>query len=214
MPAKEADFLDWSANLIAVSKTNVNTWKLPQDQLTALETLHNEVKVLHQVCQTSSYTKLDMQAKNEKKALLIKREEVFVRNNLQNNDLMTDNGREQLRIPIHDLKPTPTPKPEGVPEVEVSTPLPRTLRFRFRAENAKRWGKPAYVHGIEVLWVIAGTPPVHIKELTHSEFATKNPLDLSFDEDQRGKRVYFAARWESGTVKKGPESDIFSAVIP
>jgi hypothetical protein len=62
--------------------------------------------------------------------------------------------------------------------------------------------------------VIADTPPVHVKELTHSEFATKNPLDLSFDEDQRGKRVYFAARWESGTVKKGPESDIFSAVIP
>ena len=43
---------------------------------------------------------------------------------------------------------------------------------------------------------------------------TKNPLDLSFDEDLRGKRVYFAVRWESGTVKKGPESEIFSAVIP
>jgi hypothetical protein len=62
--------------------------------------------------------------------------------------------------------------------------------------------------------VIAGTPPVKIEELLHSAFATKNPLELVFDEDQRGKRVYFAVRWESGTVKKGPESEIYSAVIP
>jgi hypothetical protein len=214
MPTKEADFLDWSANLIAVSKANADVWKLSTDQITALEALHNEFKALHAVCQTASYTKLDMQAKNEKKALLIKREEVFVRNNLQNNDLMTDNGRKQLRIPIYDSKPTPVPKPESVPEVEVATPLPRTLRLRFRAENAKRWSKPAGVHGLECLWVIAGTPPVKIEELLHSAFATKNPLELVFDEDQRGKRVYFAVRWESGTVKKGPESEIYSAVIP
>ena len=86
--------MDWSANLIAVSKANADVWKLPPDQLTGLETLHNEVKALHEVCQTASYTKLDMQAKNEKKGLLVRREEVFVRNNLQDNDLMTNNGRE------------------------------------------------------------------------------------------------------------------------
>ncbi|MDR1374987.1 MAG: hypothetical protein LBJ24_08455 [Treponema sp.] len=32
MPAKEADFLDWSANPLAVSKANAGTWKLPQDR--------------------------------------------------------------------------------------------------------------------------------------------------------------------------------------
>jgi hypothetical protein len=40
------------------------------------------------------------------------------------------------------------------------------------------------------------------------------PVELVFDEGQRGKRVYFAVRWESGAVKKGPESEIYSAVIP
>jgi hypothetical protein len=79
---------------------------------------------------------------------------------------------------------------------------------------AKRWGKPPYVHGIECLWLIADTPPQKIGELIHSAFATRSPLVLSFDEDQRGKRLYFAVRWESGTVKKGPWSEIFNAVIP
>ncbi|MDR3116117.1 MAG: hypothetical protein LBU25_11435 [Treponema sp.] len=39
------------------------------------------------------------------------------------------------------------------------------------------------------------------------------PLELSFSEAWRGKKVFFADRWESGTVKKGPETEIFSAVI-
>jgi hypothetical protein len=44
--------------------------------------------------------------------------------------------------------------------------------------------------------------------------STRSPLELTFDENERGKRVYFTARRESGTVKKRPWSDIFSAVIP
>jgi hypothetical protein len=53
-----------------------------------------------------------------------------------------------------------------------------------------------------------------VKDLLHSEFATRSPLELVFEEDERGKKGYFAARWESGTVKKGKWSDIFYAVIP
>jgi hypothetical protein len=87
------------------------------------------------------------------------------------------------------------------------------LRIKFRAVNAARWGKPANVHGLECLWVIAETPPKEIEELLHSSFATRSPLELVFNESERGKRVYFAVRWESGTVKKGPWSEIFSGII-
>jgi hypothetical protein len=52
------------------------------------------------------------------------------------------------------------------------------------------------------------------RDLLHSAFATRSPLELTFDEDERRKRVYFAVRWESGTVKKCPWTDIFSAIIP
>jgi hypothetical protein len=53
-----------------------------------------------------------------------------------------------------------------------------------------------------------------VKDLIHWEFATRNPLALAFEEDQRGKRFYFAVRWETGTVKKGDWNDIYSAIIP
>jgi hypothetical protein len=213
-PTKEADFVEWSANLIAVSKENAVEWALPTDQITGLEALHNEFKALHEKCVTAAWTKLDMQAKNEKKKILIKREEVFVRNNLQNNDRMTDSGRKSLRIPIYATIPTSQSAPATIPYVEVQMPAPRTLRIRFRAETAKRWGKPPHVHGIECLWIIADKAPAKIEDLIHSSFATRNPLDLTFDEDQRGKRFWFAARWENGAVQKGRWSDIFNAIIP
>jgi hypothetical protein len=50
--------------------------------------------------------------------------------------------------------------------------------------------------------------------LLHSDFATRSPLELKFEEDERGKWVYFAVRWESGAMKKGPTSAIFNVVIP
>jgi hypothetical protein len=120
---EEADFLDWSTDLIAVSKTNVDVGKLPQDQLIEIEALHNEVKALHEVCQTIVLH----QTEERKRVVFIKKEEAFVRNKLQNNNLGTDNVRKQLWIPIYDLIST------------TAAPLLRTLRFRFSVENVKCW---------------------------------------------------------------------------
>jgi hypothetical protein len=67
---------------------------------------------------------------------------------------------------------------------------------------------------MELVWLIADPPPAKVAELVHSAFATRSPLELVFEEDQRGKRLYFAVRWETGTVKKGKFSAIYSAIIP
>jgi hypothetical protein len=119
-----------------------------------------------------------------------------------------------MGIPNHDPHPTPVPEPDDIPEVEARTPMPRVLRFPFRRKGMKRWGKPGNVHGMELVWLISDTPPTLVKDLVHSAFATKSPLELTFKEDQRGKRLYYAVRWETGTVKKGKWSEIFSAIIP
>jgi hypothetical protein len=214
IPARESEFIEWSGNLIAVSVESKTLWALPEDKLAEIQTLHGEAKALYEKCQTASYTKVDMETKREKVKQLRTLEEVFVRNNLQNNDKMTDAGRTKLRIPIHDTHPTPHPKPDTIPEVEIETPHPRILHVKFRGPGAERWGKPEYVHGLECLWLIADTPPVKVQDLPHSTFATRSPLELGFEEDERGKRMYFAVRWENGTVQKGDWSEIFSAVIP
>jgi hypothetical protein len=88
------------------------------------------------------------------------------------------------------------------------------LDFRFRRANSKRWGKPGDVHGMELVWLISDTPPEQVEDLVHSAFATKSPLKLTFKESERGKRLYYAVRWETGTAKKGDFSEIFSVFVP
>jgi hypothetical protein len=93
--------------------------------------------------------------------------------------------------------------PDSLPDIEVEMPFPRVVQRKFRAINAPRWGKPEYVHGLECLRVISDTVPAKIEDLLRSEFATHSPLELTFDEDQRGKRLYFAVHWEKWHGEEG-----------
>jgi hypothetical protein len=43
---KEADFVEWSGNMLAVSKANNNVWDLPEALITELETLHEQCQTL------------------------------------------------------------------------------------------------------------------------------------------------------------------------
>jgi hypothetical protein len=84
----------------------------------------------------------------------------------------------------------------------------------FEKSNGHKRGKPAGQHGAEIRWDILDAPPARWDELIHSDIDTSSPFTLWFEHDQRGKTVYFAARWENTRGKKGPWSDIFSAIIP
>jgi hypothetical protein len=193
LPSNDEELLIFADNLNTYAAANYSRWQIPGPQ-TFLDAPVAAYRTALAAFSDPNHGKIDTLNKKETKEALLSVLRIYIQGFIARNPAVTDEDRERMGLPLRDKTPTPTPKPEGVPEVEVSTPLPRTVRFRFRAANAKHWGKPAYVHGIEILWVIADTPPVHIKELVHSEFATRNPLDLTFDEDQRGKRIYFAAR--------------------
>jgi hypothetical protein len=43
---------------------------------------------------------------------------------------------------------------------------------------------------------------------------TRSPIELVFDENQRGKKLYFVVRWENGPKHKGKWSEIFMVIIP
>ncbi|MDR1288495.1 MAG: hypothetical protein LBK08_12880 [Treponema sp.] len=159
------------------------------------------------------HTPVETEAKNDAKTAGKKAVRLFVNQYLRFPPV-TDEDRTAMNIPNHDGHPTPVPVPSDIPEVEAQTPRPRTLQFRFRRFTMKRWGKPGDVHGMELVWLASGAPPHEVEELVHSSFATKSPLELSFKESERGTRVYYAVRWETGTAKKGAFSEIFSAIIP
>jgi len=119
-----------------------------------------------------------------------------------------------LGLRPHDTTPTPQPVPSSVPEIEAITAVIRELRFRLRDFGSKHWGKPEHVHGFEFVWMITESRPAHVSHLSNIVTGTRNPVVLMFEEGERGKRVFFAARWVNNTLQPGPWSDIESAIIP
>jgi hypothetical protein len=213
-PTKESDYIDWCENLLAVCQTNKTPWHLSEDKLNEISALFTQFKQQHHLCATPAHTQVDMQKKHDLKAGLTKKVDLFITNELQYTYYVTDEGRTEAGVPIHDKIPTPVPAPSTIPDVETDMPYPRTLRLKFRAPGAQRWGKDPHARGVECRWTLGERQPGNIEDLQNSEFATSSPLELTFKEEQRGKRIYFALRWENGAAKKGPWSDIFNAVIP
>ncbi|MDR0638647.1 MAG: hypothetical protein LBG27_07085 [Spirochaetaceae bacterium] len=217
VPSRDAAFDMWFNNLVeyVLARVLAGTPARPHIPAAEAEALAASCTAWHTayVPTQKPHTSVDTEAKNDAKKAALKVIRPFVNRYLRYSPV-TDEDRTAMAIPNHDTHPTPVPRPDDIPEVETLTPKPRILRFRFRRANRKRWGKPDGVHGMELVWVIAEAPPVRVADLVHSAFATKSPLTLAFEEDERGKRVYYAARWETDAMKKGDYSEIYAAVIP
>jgi len=127
---------------------------------------------------------------------------------------VTDLDRDKMGIRNWDTILTQQPVPTTVPEIETDTSVIRVLSFRLRDFGAEHWGKPDHVHAMEMTWGIRDSRPGLIRELPHAEIETANPITLSFEEEERGLRVFYAARWLNNTAQPGPWSDIESAIIP
>ncbi|MDR0582252.1 MAG: hypothetical protein LBG31_04730 [Prevotellaceae bacterium] len=134
---------------------------------------------------------------------------------LKDNPLVTDVDLQGMGLPkrsggSHQHHPVPTTFVEafvilvGVGIIEV----------HFHEQGAEKKSKPFGVQGAEMIWAVLHEPPASHEELTHSSFDTHTPFRLTFPDEQRGKTLYFALRWENTTGEKGPWNAIQSAVIP
>jgi hypothetical protein len=201
IPNKEADFIDWNETVIKVSKEHTVELYPSADNLAEFETLRIEVKSLHEKCRITSCANSGMQEKNEKRDSLNKEE----------SGIRTAPPSEQWQNDLSASRSTTRPIRAAPSRRSISK---RPTRIEVRPEKGSHWGKSEFVHGFECLWVITDAPPEKRADLLHAAFATQSPLELEFEENERGKRAHFAVRLESGTVKKGHWSDIFNAVIP
>ncbi|MDR0606761.1 MAG: hypothetical protein LBG80_21020, partial [Bacteroidales bacterium] len=79
---------------------------------------------------------------------------------------------------------------------------------------AIRKAKPYGCNGAVIAYAILDNPPRNQEELTHTVLATKTPYTMEFKEQERGKTVYIALRWQNTKGQLGPWSEIISTIIP
>ena len=128
---------------------------------------------------------------------------------------VTNKEREEAGVHNAHERRDHIPAPATVPELSPVAGHPRQIVINYRDLGSHHRGKPADVHGIEIVWDIRNTPPSHVGELIRSSFDTASPHSITFDEQDRGKRVYMAGRWEIEREGiKGDFGEIVSAIIP
>jgi hypothetical protein len=118
-----------------------------------------------------------------------------------------------LGIPIHSKSRHPAHVADKSPFISAFAAGARQVKFDF-CESETSKSKPADQHGVEIASLLSDIPPAEIEELTRSSFDTHTPMILTFRESERGKKLWFAARWENTRGEKGPWSEIFSVIVP
>jgi hypothetical protein len=215
VPRRELEFFDWQGVLMGNASTRYKVWGIPDDTWKNLLALQTDYQNKHAVAdnpetRTASAIERRKLAREAYEGEL----RIVIKGYITYNPVVSDDERKDLRLPVHDTKPTPAPKPHSSPWYKIDSSTICMLRVLFRDMEKSTKAKPDGVLGAQVSWAILDVPPTSERELTHTKLVTHSPFEVEFDVSERGKTVYFCLRWESTRGEVGPISEIISAIIP
>jgi len=213
IPRADSDFLDFAVTFTQAAQSRAADLSIPADVVSALVTKKTAFATAYAASLTPEHSSIDTTVKNEKRAALEHDIRHIKKAYLDPVEGLPDSTWEAFGIKPPDHIRTPARIPSTLPVVTPRLLPPGVIEFIFHAAG-KKWGKDPDAHGLELIWAVLDHPPASLAELIHSSFETASPITLSFDISMRGKILYYAARWENGTARKGPWTEVEFAVIP
>jgi hypothetical protein len=187
---------------------------IPQAALGGVAELHAAWKTAYSAV-IGPHTKVDTEAKNDAKDAAKKGVRPFVNQYLRFPPV-TNEDRTAMEIHNPDRHPTPVKPPETGPSFAVAQSGPRMLGIVYRdGEKGRKGSKPPGVQGARIYYGVFDTAPADQSELPASVWATRCPHRITFRETDRGRRAYFALKWEiRKEYGESPWSEIQSEIIP
>jgi hypothetical protein len=113
-----------------------------------------------------------------------------------------------------DTEPTPAGKPVKKIEFSLEPDGIRVIKVPFWVPDSDSKARPERSNGAVIKWRVGDKAFTSVKELTEDDLATHSPYVLEFNDEDRGKIVTVAMRWQGTTSGKGQWSDIKSTIIP
>jgi hypothetical protein len=215
IPRKDGKCAEWIKKFIDYVSGNYADWGIPQETFDDVVILTEDFLAKYLVANIpATRTSPAVIEKNEARWAVEKGVRPMIKAYITYNSKVTDADRINMGLPIYKTTRTPAPVPVTYPHSDVDTSILRRLTIHFYDEGSRRKAKPAGVHGCVICWDIRDTPPATMDDLLRSSLDTRTPFTLSFEENQRGKTVWFCLCWENTTGAKGPWSEIVSAKIP
>jgi hypothetical protein len=216
LPKTDRGLMQWVVIFLHYLGTALERLNFPKAIYDALVALSDEFSLKLDAAENpATRTKLSVQAKNTVRTTLKAKVRLSVKEYLTYNHAVTDEDRDGLGIPIHKTTRTPSQVATTYPDYDIDSGTIRRLILNFYDQGQKKSkAKPDGQHCAEIRWAMRDTPPASLKDLVNSSVDTHTPFTLEFDENERGKTVYFCLCWENTRGEKGPWSEIMSAIIP
>jgi hypothetical protein len=215
LPKAYASLLSWLENFMSYLVENLARFGIPASKVEPLQLKVEAFRTAQAKAEHPNAGKADRLERREKADAVSKTVRGFVNANLRYNENVTDEDRVNLGLTIPDTTSTSPHEPGTMPLVtQLNSSVIMRISLHYKDSMSLSRAKPAGVHGVEIRWSILDAPPVTTADLINSEFSTRTPHTFIFEENQRGKTVWFRLRWENTRGQKGPWSELYSAVIP
>jgi hypothetical protein len=216
IPKKDVDFNVAQKIIVDTTSTNISTWNIDtmwfHEEIIGRQTIWDASWLAYENPATRTPT-ITFEKTEARKAFEKPLRKLV--GGLQHNPNVTADDLRSMGIVIPSSARVPAPVADDSPDWDVDTSVIGRVGIGFFEKGSRhKKGKPDGQHGVEIGWMISDTPPARWEDLLHSSIDTNSPFTLSFENDQRGKTVYFALRWENTRGEKGPWSEIQSAIIP
>jgi hypothetical protein len=213
VPRDDFGFLNWSQNFISNLKAMAKEIHLETAAVTKAGALVSAYTSALEKARDVNRGRLDTSRKNEAKDAARKGIKVFIREKLANNNLVTEEYRQRLGIPVS-RRSKHKAAIQSYPTVKTDISVSGKVIFRCRDSHTGNRGKPDGAKGVVLNWIVCDIPPQSPDDFTHTRSFSQNPFVLSFKEEQRRKYIFYRIRWQARKEQDdGPWSKIEQTVI-
>ena len=206
--------MKWLKNFSSVLSAHTIEWGVPEQESSDLAAETAAYEKVYAAAKGENGTKALILEKNEKRDALKANVRSIKNRYVDYNVAVTGPNRERLGLPSRDKKHTPRPAPTSRPLLEVAPTNNRQHTVTAINQATGKKTKPADAYGVRYMWEIRDTPPTNAEDLRYQVFRRKVSEVFNYNEEARGKQVFYVARYENAKGEAGPCSDIVKAIIP
>jgi hypothetical protein len=129
---------------------------------------------------------------------------------------VTEEDKRNMGLTVPDTTRTPVEAPDEGPVFLIVQLGPRLVGINYQYGQGRKGSKPDGIKGARIYYGVFDGPPEDMV-FPKSVWATRCPHVISFRETDRGKRAWFALKWETGRGGEKGESgwsELVSEIIP
>jgi hypothetical protein len=200
------EFFDKQNILNDLLATKGPTWGVLPLITTNLAVNRTDYNKLYAVCLNKATTSMGATALRDEymnTVYFAKCEYVFTEYLLNN---VAVSAEDRIALGIHDKSTnhSEVPNPDTTPILKVVSGEPLQMVVTFRNPATGRFGKPKKVNFLDLRYKIGDPEPIGVVEAKNELNISRSGAIITFLEEDKGKQVYFYARWINGKGGAGP----------